>query len=301
MIELNEQAVKFFAENAGPGSQGREYLESRLGRGIVEEGTWQVGYAPAGWTNLTGHLRKNGATNEEILAAGLAVQSSRGNVIDAFRDRAMTGIRDEHGATVGFVGRDLSGDPRAPKYTNTTATPAFTKSTVLLGVHEAPAGADLVRVEGPFDAIAITQAGEGRVAGVAALGTSLTADQADLLVQRAGQGRVLLGLDNDDAGRAATEADYWTLTERGADPRLLLLPPGQDPAQLWKEDPAALRTLTSTTAVAPSAAIVVVERIIEELGSELREGRPEAHEELAATYDRLSTTTSNIDQAQLRS
>lgn len=301
VVELNAQAAKFFAENVGPGSQGREYLEGRLGKGIVEDGAWQVGYAPPGWTNLTGHLRKNGATNEEILAAGLGVRSSRGNVIDTFRDRAMVGIRDEDGATVGFVGRDLSGDPRAPKYTNTTATPAFSKGHVLLGAHEAAAGADLVRVEGPFDAIAVTRAGEGRVAGVAPLGTALTDEQADALVQRAAGGRVLLGLDNDAAGRAATEADYWRLSQRGVDPRLLLLPPGQDPAQVWKENPEALRTLTGTTMVAPSAAIVVVERAVDELGPELRAGSPKAHEELAATYDRLSATLPEADQAQLRS
>ena len=301
VVELNGQAAKFFTDNAGPGSQGREYLEGRLGRGIVEDGAWQVGYAPAGWTNLTAHLRKNGATNEEILAAGLGVRSSRGNIIDTFRDRAMVGVRDESGATVGFVGRDLSGDPRAPKYTNTTATPAFSKGRVLLGVHEAPAGADLVRVEGPFDAIAVTRAGEGRVAGVAPLGTALTDEQADVLVQRAAGGRVLLGLDNDAAGRAATEADFWRLSQRGVDPRLLLLPPGQDPAQVWRENPAALRTLTGTTMVAPSAAIVVVERAVDELGAELRAGSPEAHEELAATYDRLSATLPEADQAQLRS
>lgn len=301
VVELNGQAAKFFTDNAGPGSQGREYLEGRLGRGIVEDGAWQVGYAPAGWTNLTGHLRKNGATNEEILAAGLGVRSSRGNVIDTFRDRAMVGIRDQDGATVGFVGRDLSGDPRAPKYTNTTATPVFNKGHVLLGAHEAPAGADLVRVEGPFDAIAVTRAGEGRVAGVAPLGTALTDEQADALVQRAAGGRVLLGLDNDAAGRAATEADFWRLSQRGVDPRLLLLPPGQDPAQVWRENPEALRTLTGTTMVAPSAAVVVVERAVDELGAELRAGSPEAHEELAATYDRLSATLPEADQAQLRS
>ena len=301
VVELNAQAAKFFADNAGPGSQGREYLEGRLGKGIVEDGAWQVGYAPPGWTNLTGHLRKNGATNEEILAAGLGVRSSRGNVIDTFRDRAMVGIRDQDGATVGFVGRDLSGDPRAPKYTNTTATPVFNKGHVLLGAHEAPAGADLVRVEGPFDAIAVTRAGEGRVAGVAPLGTALTDEQADVLVQRAAGGRVLLGLDNDAAGRAATEADFWRLSQRGVAPRLLLLPPGQDPAQVWKENPEALRTLTGTTMVAPSAALVVVERAVDELGPELRAGSPEAHEELAATYDRLSATLPEADQAQLRS
>ncbi|GAB3583071.1 toprim domain-containing protein [Calidifontibacter terrae] len=300
VLELNEQAAQWFTANAGPGSQGREYLESRLGVGLVEEGRWQVGYAPPGWTNLTGELRRGGASNEEIVAAGLGVRSSRGNVIDAFRDRAMIGIRDEAGATVGFVGRDLSGDPRAPKYTNTTATPAFSKGHHLLGLHEAPAGADLVRVEGPFDAIAVTQAGEGRVAGVAALGTVLTDHQAQLLVDHVGQRNVLLGLDNDAGGRSATEEDYWRLNDRGVAPRLLVLPPGQDPAQLWTEQPDTLRALLATSPVAPSAALVVVERTVEELQDGLREGRPEAREELAAAQDQLAATVPDVDRDQVR-
>lgn len=300
-MELNAQAAKFFADNAGPGSQGREYLEGRLGKGIVEDGAWQVGHAPPGWTNLTGHLRKNLATNEDILAAGLGVRSSRGNVIDTFRDRAMVGIRDRDGATVGFVGRDLSGDPRAPKYTNTTATPAFNKGHVLLGAHEAPAGADLVRVEGPFDAIAVTRAGEGRVARgrPAGNGTDRRTGRRPGAAGRRRPGAARPG-QRRSRPRAATEADFWRLSLRGVDPRLLL-PPGQDPAQVWKENPEALRTLTGTTMVAPSTALVVVERAVGELGPELRAGSPEAHEELAATYDRLSATLPEADQAQLRS
>ena len=47
---------------------------------------------PARWTALTDHLRRHGATDEELLAAGLAKQASTGRLIDTFRDRLILPI-----------------------------------------------------------------------------------------------------------------------------------------------------------------------------------------------------------------
>ena len=55
---------------------------------------WHIGYAPGGWTALTGHLRALGHDDDAIQAAGLARQSSRGTLIDNFRDRVMLPIHD---------------------------------------------------------------------------------------------------------------------------------------------------------------------------------------------------------------
>jgi len=66
---------------------------------------WRIGYAPAGWTTLTSHLRRLGYRDAAIEAAGLARRSSRGTLIDHFRDRVMLAVRDERGAIVGFIGR----------------------------------------------------------------------------------------------------------------------------------------------------------------------------------------------------
>ena len=69
------------------------YLRDRGLDDTVAE-RWQIGYAPAGWTALTDHLRGLGHGDAEIEAAGLARRSSRGTLIDHFRDRAMLAIRD---------------------------------------------------------------------------------------------------------------------------------------------------------------------------------------------------------------
>lgn len=299
VIQLNEQAADYFSAQAGQGSKGRPYLEGRLGAGAVEHSPFRVGYAPAGWTNLTDHLRRGGATPDEILGAGLGRMSSRGNVVDAFRDRATVAIRDEAGATIGFVGRDLSGAATAPKYVNTGGTPAYTKGDHLLGLHEASEGARLVRVEGPFDAMAVTAAGEGRYAGVAPLGTTLTAAQADTLAARSG-GRVWEALDGDVPGSRATEEDFWLLRERGVDARLIPLPKGTDPAQLWRENPDQLRTLLDVADAAPTAGLAVVDNTVRDLRSALRNGEVGAFDELAMVQDKIAHGLPNHqDRAQV--
>ncbi|GEM_PF-1854734 len=298
-IELNGQAADYFASQATPNSKGGQYLQSRLGADVVAGGRWQLGYAPAGWTGLTDQLRRGGASDEEIVAAGLGRVSSRGNVVDAFRDRATVSIRDDDGQVLGFVGRDLSGSPQAPKYVNTGETPAYTKGDHLLGLHEAPEGARLVRVEGPFDAIATTVAGQGRYAGVAPLGTALTATQADTLAARSG-GRVWTALDGDPAGSKATEADFWMLTERGVDARALPMLRGSDPAQLWRDDPEMFRTLLDVGDAAPTAGVAVIDNTLRDLRGPLRAGDADAFDELAATQDRVAAALpADADRDQL--
>jgi len=293
VLELNGRAARFYGEQLGSETKGRGYLEERLGAVVVAEGPWRLGYAPPGWTNLTDHLRGQGATKEEIVAAGLGRLSSRGNVIDAFRDRVTVAIRAESGETVGFVGRDLFGADNAPKYLNTADTAAYTKGDHLLGLHEATPGARLVRVEGPFDAIAITAASDGRYAGVAPLGTALTETQADLLASRA-EGRGWEAQDADHAGRRATEQDFWLLQARQVDARAL--PTGQDPAQLWREDPATLQTILAVADAAPSAGVVVIDNAVQDLAGGLRDGAADSYEELAAVVDRVGTSLGEADR-----
>lgn len=263
VVELNTAAAEFFRDQATPDSKGGSYLRERLGADVVNNARWQLGYAPEGWTNLTAHLRRTqAATDRELLDSGLGRESSRGTVIDTFRDRAMIGVRDVNGDTVGFVGRDLSGAPNAPKYTNTGHTPAYTKGEHLLGLHEAPQGAQLWRVEGPMDAIALTAAGDGKAAGIAPLGTALSNRQAELLVEHSG-GKVWAALDNDAAGQKALVKDFDALGARGIDVRAVTLP-GSDPAEIWQRDPDLLRRTVAAAEVWPNAGTMVLEAWAEE-------------------------------------
>ena len=122
-----------------------------------------------------------GYTDQEILAAGLARHSSRGGLIDFFHNRAVLPItRPQDGAVVAFIGRKHPDDTndRAPKYLNSPTTMVFRKSDLPFGltpqqVAVLRAGADLVIVEGPMDALAVNVARPDLVA-VAPLGTALT-------------------------------------------------------------------------------------------------------------------------------
>ena len=100
------------------------------GRGLGgAESSHQLGYAPAGWTALTDHLRTLGYTDDHIEAAGMATRARTGNLIDRMRDRLTIPLRNQRGELVGFSGRigPDSADPSVPKYLNTPTTAIFTK------------------------------------------------------------------------------------------------------------------------------------------------------------------------------
>jgi DNA primase len=138
---------------------------------------WGVGYAPGEWTALTDHLRGRGFGDTSIETSGLAKRSSRGTLIDVFRDRAVFPVRAASGTVIGFLGRVPPGyRGEEPKYLNCRETPLYRKSRVLFGLHEArqvlTRGGVPVLVEGPMDVLAVAAAGEGRYAGVAPCGTA---------------------------------------------------------------------------------------------------------------------------------
>ena len=229
------------------GSWAPVYLTSR---GITEPTArdWNIGYAPAGWSTLTGHLRSLGHDDREIQAAGLAKPSSRGTLIDIFRDRIMLSVRDADGTLAGFIGR---AHPRAgsdvPKYLNSPETAGYKKGSLLFGLHHArPAlaqGATPVLVEGPFDAIAVTTTDPGHYAGLAPCGTALTSQQAALISQAADLDRtgILVAFDSDTAGRKAALRAHGILRPLTANLQAALLD-GKDPAEILQQHgPAALR------------------------------------------------------------
>src|SRR5664280_2064281 len=218
LLAANAAAVDFFAGQYAT-SWAPAYLQRRIGTNLLgadphhadphhadPAAAVRVGYAPAGWTALTEHLRDRGFTADEVLAAGLGTRARTGRVLDRFRDRLVFPIRDRLGdrldgavGVVGFVGRrnpaadttdttdttDTKGDQRAPKYLNTGQTPLYRKGAHLFGLTEAAGTLDrgglAVLVEGPLDALAVEHATAGAMAGVAPLGATLTTIQAGQL------------------------------------------------------------------------------------------------------------------------
>ena len=241
-------ALAFYASQLD-GTWAPGYLHAR---GITPQAirAWQIGYAPAGWTTLTGHLRGLGHHDDVIQAAGLATRSSRGTLIDRFRDRVMLPVHDAGGELAGFTGRARPGArPDVPKYLNSPETAAYKKSHLLFGLHQArPAlarGAVPVIAEGPFDAIAVTIADPGRHAGLAPCGTALTSQQAALLSQAADLARtgIIVAFDSDTAGRKAAIRAHGILRPLTGNLQSAALD-GKDPAEILQRDgPGALRSV----------------------------------------------------------
>jgi DNA primase len=271
VLKALEDAGQYYIAQI-PGSWVPEYLASR-GIGPAVAVGWRIGYAPAGWTALTGHLRDLGHTDHDIEAAGLARRSSSGTLIDHFRDRVMLPVGDEHGALAGFTGRAHPGATDVPKYFNSPNSAAYRKKELLFGWDQArtlmSAGAIPVIVEGPVDAIAVTLAEPGRYAGLAPCGTALTSQQAALLSRAISPGSpVIVAFDDDTAGRKAAVRAHDILRPVSDQLQSAVLS-GRDPAQILQDDgapalAAVLAELQPLSAAVIDAAISPWEHRLEE-------------------------------------
>ena len=244
---INELTLRFY-EAALPDSWAAQHLRERFGVNLVGDLELRPGFAPPGWDTLVKHLREHGVTNEEMVAANVAIYNDHGRLRDRFVNRLVVPIIHRRDGwqnfesvpfagpdvVLGFVGRrhpDLTDEDKAgPKYLNTAETALFVKGDQLYvaGTYRLAAGATPVLVEGPMDAIAVTISTDDRV-GVAPLGTSLTEEQADQLA-RIGRDPVV-ATDADAGGQVAAERDFWLLAQHGMDSGHALFPAGFDPAE----------------------------------------------------------------------
>ena len=222
------------------------YLRSRgIPPGLARAGPWWLGYAPPSRTGLTEHLRARGFADEELVRAGLASVPSggrqAGRTIDAFRNRLIFPVRRPDGMVLAFVGRDLSGNPRVPRYRNTKGTPIYAKSEHLYGLFEAglrerPGLEAILLVEGPADAVALSRlpSVQARRWGVvSSCGTAVTAGQVALLSAAVPVGTAaVVCFDPDAPGQRAAARAYQLLGGWAGRVDAIALPSGTDPAAL---------------------------------------------------------------------
>lgn len=277
IVELNNLAASYYQQQYAD-SPAAGYIAGRFGSDLSEVDGLVIGYAPAGCAPLANWLAsEHDASDSELVDAGLAKWGRRGHLVDVLRDRVVIGLHNDQDQLVGFIGRAAPGsDTSVPKYLNTPETAVFRKGAVLFGAHEAhdalQAGATPARAEGPFDAIALTLAGEGHVVGVAPLGTALTEAQADMLARMSTTGQILQATDTDKAGLSAAAKDFWKLTERGLNPQRLVLTDRtqpertlKDPAEAWLHDPETLRLTLAHLDLSPSlASTLIAQRITDD-------------------------------------
>lgn len=229
ILEMNALARDFYGRilrERPEGAPAREYLAKR---GLTGETAllFGLGYAPDAWDSLTSHLRGQGYTLDEILAAGLAVAGERGRPFDRFRRRVIFPIHTVGGKIAGFGGRILG--EGEPKYLNSPETPVFNKREVLYGLDRARQAIKelgfAVIMEGYMDVLTAHQAGITNAVG--SLGTSLTVEQGRLL--RRYTTEAVIAYDADAAGVAATLRGLDMLQELGYRVKVVTIPEGKDP------------------------------------------------------------------------
>ncbi len=239
LLEINRLAAAWFQEQLnGPEAEiGRRFLKER---GFEREAAahFGVGYAPAGFENLTRLLRGKGYTDKELLTSGICSEGRRGPM-DRFRARLVWPIRDLTGEVVGFGARRLREDDNGPKYLNTPETPLYKKSHVLYGVElakkEIARSGRAVVVEGYTDVMACHLAGIS--SAVATCGTAFGEDHIKilrrLLLDTAGsEAKVIFTFDGDAAGQKAALRAFEDDQKFAASTLIAISPGGMDPCEL---------------------------------------------------------------------
>lgn len=233
--EALKLAANFYQQNLVKNPAALEYAvkKRRLNRQTI--GDFIIGYAPDQGDALTKALEKRGFSRRELADAGLVNRFGG----DLFRGRMMVVLSDSSGEAVGFTGRIIRDDPRAPKYLNTPQTLLFDKSRHIFGLYQAKEAIRksdaAVIVEGNLDVVSSHQAGVKNV--VATAGTAMTLQHLKALSRLAE--RIRLAFDGDRAGVSATERAINLAQEIGVELEVVSLPDGvKDPDELIQKDAA---------------------------------------------------------------
>lgn len=210
-------------------SVGLSYFKQR---GFREETIkkFGLGFANGGANDLMQKGIGSGYETEILEKAGL-IKNKR----DFFRNRVQFPIHNVSGKVIGFGGRILTANKKAPKYLNTPETDIYNKRKTLYGVYFARKAIvkmnECYMVEGYTDVISLHQAGIENI--VASSGTSLTADQVRLVKRYAPNMTILY--DGDKAGIKAALRGLDIVIEQDMNVKVVLLPEGEDPDSYLKK------------------------------------------------------------------
>ena len=225
VYKINEIAAKFYHERLykPEAKEAQEYIKKRkLDNKTLKN--FYIGYSGT-FNELYLELKKQGFSEEEILASSLVNKNENGKFIDRFRRRLMFPIQDTKNRFIAFGGRVL--DDSKPKYINSPENIVYHKGRHLFGLNVAKREPlkKLIIVEGYMDAISLQQRGITNV--VASLGTAMTEQQGRLL--RKSSEQIIIGYDADGAGQAATLRGLEILQNLGCDIRILQIYGAKDP------------------------------------------------------------------------
>lgn len=227
--KIMELANKFYQNNLKT-KAGEDALKYLTDRGISEEVIKSAGIglsldSPDALLNL---LTKKNYDVKLLQELGL-VNQVNGKTYDVFSRRITFPLWDKDGNIVGFSARIYRGEKDASKYMNSKETKIFKKGETLYNYHnakdEAKRKKEIVVVEGFMDAIRLMVSGVTNV--VALQGTAMTTEQISLLKKL--RAKVILCLDNDNAGLLATANNGEELVKNGVETFVIRLSGEKDP------------------------------------------------------------------------
>ncbi len=224
---INQFTKDFFIDQMNNTDIGRSvglhYFKDRGFREDIIE-RFGLGYSPNDGKSLMKKLDDVGY--EKTLYEKLGVVK---NGRDFFRGRVMFPIHNLTGKCIGFGGRILKANKKAPKYVNSSEAEIYNKSKILYGMFFAKNAIrkkdECILVEGYTDTISLHQAGIENV--VASSGTSLTIEQIRLIKRFTPNIKILY--DGDAAGVKAALRGLDLVLEQDLNVKVVLLPEGEDP------------------------------------------------------------------------
>ena len=241
IYKINKSAADFYnfvLTKHSAGKKALEYLKNRGITGALIE-SFGLGFAPSNNSLADYLLKKKNYQKQDLIEGGLVFQRER--IFDFFKNRIIFPLTDQRGNILGFSGRVLEETENSgPKYINTKETIAYHKGSTFFAVNKAideiKKTKEVLIMEGEFDVISSFK--EGITNAVAIKGTALTEEQA-MFISRFAQ-KVILCLDQDDAGIEATKRSIEILEKKGLSSYVIALK-DKDPDEAIKQDPIAFK------------------------------------------------------------
>lgn len=227
--EIMELSQKFYVNNLRTqfGVDALNYLKERgIDDEIIKE--FGIGLSLDNSDSLLNLLTKKGYSIDLLNELAL-VNNVNGKNYDMFSRRITFPLWDKDGKIVGFSARIYRGEKDVSKYMNSKENKIFKKGETLYNYHKAKDDAKrekaIIVVEGFMDAIRIAASGLKNV--VALQGTAMTKDQITLLKKL--RVKVILCLDNDNAGQLATLNNGEELVKNDIETYVIRLSGKKDP------------------------------------------------------------------------
>lgn len=235
LYEINDTVNKYFKANllSNEGIKAIKYLEDRkISKDIINE--FNIGLSTG---NKLSNILSKKYSYDELVKLDIC-KDINGRYYDTFQDRIIFPIIDENNNVIAFSGRKYTNEDlnnnTLPKYSNTKETDIFKKSEVFYNINNAineiKKKREIVITEGFMDTIRMSSIGYKNV--VAIMGTAFTEKHLEKI--KKWKCKVILNLDQDDAGVKGTIEAGETLLENNIDTEVIVFDDYKDSDEFIK-------------------------------------------------------------------